>query len=152
MGVLTACASTCLSCRVQVVKASQPKMPAGGAAAVAAPPPAGPPSGTGEEEGARGGSGRQRGGARRQQQQQQQADDQQPMSPISPSAADAAVAALAAAADSSGRELSMCGRELVPLPDQLQAAVDAVMASGGWAGGMGCPQPGPASICFPNSD
>lgn len=76
---------------------------------------------------------KQRGGtALEQQQQQQLAAAQQPLSPrspLSPSAAEAAVAALAAAADD-----SMQGHDLVPLPDQLQAAVDAAMASGGgWA-------------------
>ncbi|KAL4425069.1 hypothetical protein ABPG77_010383 [Micractinium sp. CCAP 211/92] len=53
----------------------------------------------------------------------------QPMSPVSPSAADAAAAALAAAADHSGGRGGTLGRELVPLPDQLQQAVDAAMAS-----------------------
>lgn len=71
---------------------------------------------------------KQRGGtALEQQQQQQLAAAQQPLSPrspLSPSAAEAAVAALAAAADD-----SMQGHDLVPLPDQLQAAVDAAMAS-----------------------
>ena len=58
----------------------------------------------------------------------------QPLSPTSPSAADAAALALAQAADRSG-EASTSGRELVPLPDQLQEAVEAAMASGGYPWG-----------------
>ncbi|PSC73949.1 DNA-directed RNA polymerase III subunit rpc1-like isoform X2 [Micractinium conductrix] len=46
-----------------------------------------------------------------------------PLSPRSPTAAAAAAAVLAAAADGSG------GRPLVPLPEQLQQAVDAAMSS-----------------------
>ena len=57
-----------------------------------------------------------------------------PLSPRSPTAAAAAAAVLAAAADGSG------GRPLVPLPEQLQQAVDAAMSSGG--------RPAPACTCF----
>lgn len=57
----------------------------------------------------------------------------QPLSPASPTAAQAAAAALAAAAQRGGGGAqggpAGAGRELVPLPDQLQAAVDAALAS-----------------------
>lgn len=59
----------------------------------------------------------------------------QPMSPGSPSAADAAAAALAAAADHSGGGAGALRQELVPLPDQLQEAVEAAMASGACCAG-----------------
>ena len=116
---------------LQVVKASQLRRPAAQLALPAAagnrgiaPAPAGPMDVDGDAptspQGRRG-----RGGARKQPASPTAAQ------PLSPSAADAAAAALAAAADRGGGEASTSGRELVPLPDQLQQAVEAAMASGG---------------------
>ncbi len=145
-----------LAVRIQVVKASQPRLPRSTAAPAAgvpaagpaggaqgpAPPPAGPmdvdsPPAAGKsrrrggKKGAAGSlptspiaAGVAGGGSL------PMSPRSQPMSPVSPSAADAAAAALAAAADHSGGRGGTLGRELVPLPDQLQQAVDAAMASG----------------------
>lgn len=117
---------------LQVVKASQPRLltapaaePAGYRGVAAAP--AGPREHATPVGAVSSPTGRR---ARSRKQPQSPTAASQPLSPVSPTAADAAVAALAAAADGEG-PVSPSGRDLVPLPDQLQAAVEAAMASGG---------------------
>ena len=114
----------------QVVKASQPRLPPPVATAAGNRGATQPPAGPMDLDSPKSPAGRKR--ARKQPASPSAA---QPLSPTSPTAADAAAAALAQAADRSG-EASTSGRELVPLPDQLQEAVEAAMASGvyGWDG------------------
>jgi hypothetical protein len=111
-----------------LVKASQPRA-AVAAARGAAPPPGGPQQAAAEAEAGvtspKGRRSKARGKAAAA--GQQPLSPRSPMSPASPSAAAAAAAALDAA-DNEAR-----GRELVPLPDQLQAAVEAAMQSGALA-------------------
>lgn len=111
------------------MKASQPRLPppvATAAAAGAGNRGAAPPAGPMDLDSPKSPAGRKRGGRK----EPASPGAAQPLSPTSPTAAEAAAAALAQAADRSG-EASTSGRELVPLPEQLQEAVEAAMASGG---------------------
>lgn len=111
----------------QVVKASQPRLPPPVATAVGNRGATQPPAGPMDLDSPKSPAGRKR--ARKQPASPSAAQPLSPTSPTSPSAADAAAVALAQAAGRSG-EASLSGRELVPLPDQLQEAVEAAMASG----------------------
>ena len=123
---------------LSVVKASQSAAAAGGGddGGGGAPAPAGnrgtagPPAAPMDLDSPRSPGQQRRRGARKA--PGSPAAAHQPLSPASPTAAEAATAALAAAAARGGGGAQGgpgAGRELVPLPDELQAAVDAALAS-----------------------
>lgn len=102
-------------------------MPAGNRGAV------GPPAGPMDIDGPQAPGQRRRAGRK---QPASPTAASQPLSPTSPTAAEAAAAALSAAAERSGGGSGGAGpsslrADLVPLPDQLQLAIDAAMSSGG---------------------